>query len=167
MRTLYHGGTSIVAHPLCAAGRDYLDFGKGFYLTDIREQAVEWATRIANTGLPQWLNIFQFNDERLEGYRMKTFTAYDGDWLQFIAESRRGLKPWAEFDIIEGGVADDRVVDTIEYYLNGDITVEMALRRLSMHRPNNQICILNQSVIDNCLQHIESEALNELARQRN
>lgn len=49
---------------------------------------------------------------------------------------------------LEGGVADDRVVDTIEFYLNGDITEEMALKRLSLHQSNNQICILNQSLIE-------------------
>lgn len=164
MRTVYHGGTTIITNPLCAVGRDHLDFGKGFYLTDIREQAVGWATRIANMGLPQWLNIYQLDEKILNNYCLKMFSAYDAEWLRFIAQSRMGQKPWEGYDFIEGGVADDRVVDTIEYYLNGDITEEMALRRLALHRPNNQICILNQTLIDNCLHYIKSEPLNDLAK---
>jgi len=42
---LYHGATMRVEHPLCDFGRADLDFGKGFYLTDLREQAEEWAAR--------------------------------------------------------------------------------------------------------------------------
>ncbi|MCH5312040.1 MAG: DUF3990 domain-containing protein [Prevotella sp.] len=163
MRILYHGGTCIIKTPFCAVGRDHLDFGKGFYLTDIKEQAVSWATRIANVGLPQWLNVYQLDEQMLGSYRQKVFAAYDAEWLRFIAKSRVGQKPWEGYDLIEGGVADDRVVDTIEYFLNGDITEEMALRRLALHQPNNQICILSQAIVDNCLQYIKSEPLNDLA----
>lgn len=164
MRTVYHGGTSVVSEPLCAVGRDNLDFGKGFYVTNMRQQAFDWATRIANIGMPQWLNIYEFDDEKAKAFQKKQFDAYDKDWLQFIAESRKGMRPWAGYDLIEGGVADDRVVDTIEYYLNGDITEEMALQRLSMHQPNNQICILNQEVVESCLRYLKSEPLNDLAK---
>ena len=163
MKTVYHGGTTIVAQPLCSVGRDNLDFGRGFYVTDMRRQAVEWATRIANMGRPQWLNIYELDESLLDKYKLKRFTAYDAQWLAFIAQSRRGLQPWQGYDFIEGGVADDRVVDTIEFYLNGDITEDMALRRLAMHQPNNQICILNQALIDTCLHYIKSEPLNQIA----
>ena len=37
---VYHGGTEIVDHPICKLGRPNLDFGQGFYVTDLREQAV-------------------------------------------------------------------------------------------------------------------------------
>lgn len=45
---IYHGGTEIIKQPLCHVGRDNLDFGRGFYLTDIKEQAMLWANRMAN-----------------------------------------------------------------------------------------------------------------------
>ena len=32
---VYHGGTDIIENPICKLGRDNLDFGKGFYITDI------------------------------------------------------------------------------------------------------------------------------------
>lgn len=37
MRRVYHGSVDIVREPKCYAGRDNLDFGKGFYVTDLRK----------------------------------------------------------------------------------------------------------------------------------
>ena len=43
MRKVYHGSTEVITNPLVHIGRDNLDFGKGFYVTDIRKQAKTWA----------------------------------------------------------------------------------------------------------------------------
>lgn len=162
MLTVYHGATCIVERPLCHIGRDNLDFGKGFYITDLKEQAIAWATRIVNMGLPQWLNVYTLDIEQVkQQFRCLQFKTYDKDWLDFIASSRKGLKPWEGYDFIEGGVADDRVINTIEDYLNGDIPVDFALKRLAQHTPNNQICLLNQKLIDRCLTFITAEPLNK------
>ena len=37
MRKVFHGATNVVKSPLCNIGRDNLDFGKGFYVTDLRK----------------------------------------------------------------------------------------------------------------------------------
>jgi hypothetical protein len=65
--------------------------------------------------------------------------------------SRNGKKVWREYDIIEGGVANDKVIDTIEAFMAGQIDENKALGELSKHQPNNQICILKQKVIDRYL----------------
>ena len=166
MHKVYHGATYIVASPLCHIGRDNLDFGKGFYVTDFREQAVSWATRVVNLGLPQWLNIYELDvDYVREHARCKTFTAYDEEWLDFIVKSRQGKKPWRGYGYVEGGIADDRVITTIEDYLNGDISMEYALKRLSEHQPNSQICIISQEILDKSLHFIKAEPLNDLAKK--
>lgn len=36
MRKVYHGAAEEVRNPLVHVGRENLDFGKGFYVTDIR-----------------------------------------------------------------------------------------------------------------------------------
>ena len=43
MRRVYHGGIEIVEQPLVHIGRDNLDFGKGFYVTNVLKQAKIWA----------------------------------------------------------------------------------------------------------------------------
>lgn len=45
MLTVYHGSTYRVEQPLAGVCRPNLDFGVGFYLTDLKEQAVRWALR--------------------------------------------------------------------------------------------------------------------------
>ncbi len=168
MRTLFHGSTHIVENPLCHIGRNNLDFGKGFYLTDLRAQATSWATRVVNLGLPQWLNVYELDDDYMQkNARSKKFEAYDKEWLDFIVDCRNGKEQWKSYDYIEGGIADDRVITTIEDYLNGDLTMELTLKRLSEHQPNNQICLVTQSLLDKCLHFLKAEPLNELAKKLN
>lgn len=164
MLTVYHGGTVKIEHPLVSVGRDNLDFGKGFYVTDIREQAISWSSRAANTGKPQLLNIYSLDiDNVKKEYRFLHFPAYDKKWLEFIVNCRRGMTAWRNYDIIEGGVADDRVIDTVNLYMLDIIPVDLAIERLARHKPNNQICILNQDIIEKHLRFIESEPLNEIS----
>ena len=61
--------------------------------------------------------------------------------------------------MIEGGIADDRVVRVIDLYLRGDYTREEALMRLIHQEPNNQICIVNQEIINRHLHFVEKVRL--------
>ncbi len=156
---LYHGGYNRIEHPDCLAGRDNLDFGKGFYTTLIREHAEQWSKQVSfNRGqMKPILNVYEFDKEKaIHEYRYRFFPAYDEDWMDFIVSSRSGQKPWEDYDIIEGGIANDRVIDTIRLYMYGDMEKSTALKRLSEHQPNHQMCFLNQEVADKYLTFIES-----------
>lgn len=63
-------------------------------------------------------------------------------------------------DIIEGGIANDRVFNTIELYAQGLISQDEALQRLKSEKPNNQICIINQLIVDGFMSFVESVTLN-------
>lgn len=155
---VYHGGTDIIRQPIVGFGRDGLDFGKGFYVTDILSQATSWAKRLADRrGKPAVVNKYELDlESTIARFRYKKFPKYDGEWLEFIVANRNGSTLWREFDLIEGGVADDRVVDTLEGYIAGLIDEKHALERLSHYAPNNQLCITNQPLADECLHFIES-----------
>ena len=49
-----------------------------------------------------------------------------------------------------------RLIDTIRLYMYGDMEKSTALKRLSEHQPNHQICFLNQEAADKYLTFIES-----------
>ena len=159
MRKVYHGSTLCVSNPLAGACRDNLDFGKGFYVTDLKEQAETWAKRVAMVKNCEeaYLNVYNLDIEtmRLE-YRVLSFSSYDSDWLDFVISSRRGECPWKGYDMVEGGVANDRVFNTIELYYTGLIPKEEALRRLRFDKPNNHLCLINQSLLDSCLFFVEA-----------
>lgn len=160
-RTVYHGGTEPVMHPVCKFGRANLDFGCGFYLTDIRRQAESWAAITASRRNQRpLLNIYRLDKEAiLKEACCKIFKAYDIEWLEFIVASRQGHNVAERYDYIEGGIADDRVIDTVNLYMTGLMDINTALTRLSMHSPNNQICILNQDIADKHLVYYGTEQL--------
>lgn len=158
---VYHGGTDVVKNPICKFGRRNLDFGQGFYVTNIREQAVKWAENISKSrNKPSLLNRYKLNrDAVIREANCKIFEAYDVQWLEFIIANRSGENVAEEFDYVEGGVANDRVVDTVNLYIAGLMGLETALQELSKHQPNNQMCILNQEIIDKYLIYDGTEEL--------
>ena len=164
MTTLYHGSYMTVSQPLAKAGRKNLDFGPGFYLTSIKEQAEAWATIVASRkgrSVSPVINVYQFDNQlaKLNNVRRKVFQTYDIEWLEYVVSCRQGKDVSADFDLVEGGVANDNVIDTVEDYEKGVITAEQALGQLRYKKVNHQLCILSQDVIDKCLQFVESTIL--------
>ena len=155
---VYHGGTEIVELPQVSKGREGLDFGKGFYITDLLKQAELWADRMARIRLGEGIvSVYEFDEViAKDKYSYKKFDAYDFEWLNFIVANRRGDGFVENYDVVEGGVANDRVIDTVEAYMSNMMTLETALKNLSEHRPNNQLCIRSQKVVDECLHFVES-----------
>ena len=110
------------------------------------------------------LNIYEFDVDVVETeYRYLKFASYDKAWLDFIVANRKGKMLWKGFDVVEGGVANDNVIDTVEDYIRGRMSAEAALVELSKHKPNNQFCILNQEIIDRYLHFVESKNIGDHA----
>lgn len=146
---LYHGSYCEIKNPNISYSRDSLDFGRGFYLTDIKKQAIEWVDRFIRRGKLGCINIYTINLDKLNTiYKIKKFDSYDMEWLDFILDCRNGSKRYLDYDVIIGGIADDKVYNTIELYEFELITKDEALNRLKYHKPNNQICITNQEILD-------------------
>ena len=153
---LYHGGTEAVMQPDCKTGRPDLDFGHGFYVTLLQDQAEGFARRKARDrkGKPV-ISVDEFDyDAAIQECEYLKFEFYDEAWLDFVVASRNAQKPWAQYDIVEGGVANDRVIDTVELYTIGILDKASALGKLSEHQPNHQICILNQEILDKYLKFV-------------
>lgn len=161
MLTVYHGATEVISSPICAFGRPRLDFGRGFYVTDIKEQAVRWAQTMADKRNAQsLLNIYSLDrDAFLAECMHKIFTSYDSEWLEFIVANRRGENLAAAYDYVEGGIANDRVIDTVNLYIQGLVDSATALQQLAFYKPNNQICLLNQTLTDKYLHFYDSERI--------
>ena len=131
---LFHGTDKRIEHPDCQAGRDNLDFGKGFYTTLLREHAEGWARQVVYNRRSKTpvVNVYEFDKERaVAEFRYLHFAEYNEAWMDFIVASRLGQKPWEDYDLIEGGIANDRVIDTIRLYIYGDMDKKTALNRLA------------------------------------
>lgn len=154
---LYHSSYVSVVKPDVIHSRDYLDFGKGFYLTSIHEQAVRYAQRFIRRQRDAWLNAFEFEFDP-SAWKILEFDSYDRDWLRFVANCRSG-EDTSDFDLIIGGIANDKVIQTLDRYFEGTLSETETLGMLKYERPNIQYCIRSQKMLDDCLKHIESRQL--------
>lgn len=141
--------------------------GKGFYLTDIKSQAEKWSKVIAIRKGPAFrpiVNMFELNEDLFNqsDFRIKRFEEYNIEWLQYVVDCRRGGNLQKQYDLVEGGVANDNVIDTVEDFENGRITAEQALGQLVYKQVNHQICIRNQQIIDKYLQFVSSYQIQKL-----
>lgn len=100
---------------------------------------------------------FDYDAVKSASYRIKIFETYNLEWLDYVEDCRRGGELQQQYDIVEGGVANDNVIDTVEDYENGIITAEQALGQLRYKEVNHQICILNQYIVDKYLSFVSSE----------
>lgn len=154
---LYHSSPGAVTQPDTVHSRDFLDFGKGFYLTSIHEQAVKYAQRFIRRNREAWLNSYEFVCNSSE-WKILRFDAYDREWLRFVAKCRAG-KDDTDFDMVVGGIANDRVIQTLDRYFEGEISEDETLGLLKYEKPNIQYCIRSQHMLDICLKHVESQKL--------
>lgn len=154
---VYHGSFVEVVKPDVFHSRDNVDFGKGFYITLIKEQAIKWAARFKKHKGKGIVSAYEFDleDCRTE-YRVLEFDSYSEEWLDFIMSCRRSENK-SDYDIVIGGVANDKVFNTIELYFEGLIEKKEAIKRLRYEKPNLQMCIRNQQLIEKHLHFIESE----------
>ena len=155
---LYHTSTVVVEHPDVKHSRPNLDFGRGFYLTAMYDQAVRYAARFTRRGKPAFISEYELDDD-LAGYVVKRFEGYDEEWLDYVAVCRNGDTPEQQYDAVEGGIANDKVFNTVDLYFAGVISKQEALGRLKYEKPNHQICILNAEMLNRHLHFLNAEEL--------
>ena len=136
---LYHGSFIAIPVPDLVHSRENVDFGKGFYTTPLYEQAVKWCGKFKRQGEAGIVSKYHFDENTMEFLKIKEFSSYSEDWLDFILMCRRG-KDETDYDIVVGGVANDKVFNTVELFFDGLIDKQEAIKRLKYEKPNLQIC---------------------------
>ena len=155
---LYHGSYTVVAKPDVSFSRLRTDFGKGFYLTPMKDQAARWAQRFLRERGSGVISLYEFLPHFPE-IKIHTFDAYNAKWLDFITACRRGDAVDAGWDLIIGGIANDKVFDTLQLYFDRLINATEAIGRLQYDKPNIQYCFKTQAIIDGALRFAGSEIL--------
>lgn len=119
------------------------DFGKGFYLTDIKQQALDMAvrrTKFSSCGSPI-VQEYEFDESLLSSkeLKVKVFEGVSNEWAQFILSNRKARgKRVHNYDIVIGPVADDSVVYQINIFMLHFITIEELVKRLEYKKLNSQ-----------------------------
>lgn len=146
---LFHGTPEKFDQVDIDKSRDKTDFGKGFYLTTILEQAVEWAgmKRLVDTDFIDYSLIpltyvlkFELSLDKLKDFKIKIYEDYTEEWLETIHECRtKGRKITEENDITIGPMADNGIISILHEYEKGRIGKEETLNLLKFEKPNIQI----------------------------
>lgn len=153
---LYHGSYTEIQEPDLKHSRLHVDFGRGFYTTPIYNQAVSWCGKFKRRGAEGIVSCYEFDENAYNEYRTKSFESYSEEWLDFILSCRSG-KDTSDYDIVMGGVANDKVFNTVELYLDGLIDKVEAINRLRYEKPNLQICFRTEDVLRRYLHFTGSE----------
>ena len=59
---VYHTSTVIVETPDTMHSRSFLDFGSGFYVTTLEQQAIDYAQRFIIRGSNAYINVYEMCD---------------------------------------------------------------------------------------------------------
>lgn len=111
------------------------DFGWGFYTTELRRQAEQWAYRRAqNFEVVPCVSAFQYEED--PSLAVRVFDAVDGEWLDFVAACRGGKTHL--YDIVKGPMADDVIWDSVRDYLDGAITKAAFMEPARFRKPTQQ-----------------------------
>lgn len=135
---LYHGSFVVVDKPDLMHSISNVDFGKGFYVTPIFKQAEKWCGRFKRRGKEGVVSRYIFDENANKTLKVLTFNAYTEDWLDFILSCRQEQDN-TDYDLVIGGVANDKVFNTVELCFDGFIDKAEAIKRLQYEKPNLQI----------------------------
>ena len=139
---LYHG-TNIDFNVIdLDKSNKYKDFGKGFYLTDIRSQAEELAAKKSRLfgGYPV-IQEYEFDENLLQAgdLQVLTFSSPSPLWADFIFKNRnRHIQFSHDYDIVIGPIADDGVAYLLGRYEEGTLTIDELSKELGYKKLNNQ-----------------------------
>ena len=143
---LYHGSYLEIAVPDLVHSRANVDFGRGFYVTPLYEQAVKWCGKFKRRGKEGVESYYSINENQNSFLKTLKFDSYTEDWLDFILNCRRG-EDTTDYDLVIGGVANDKVFNTVELFFDGLIDKNEAINRLRYEKPNLQICFRTEKAL--------------------
>ncbi len=160
MITVYHGSYAAIEEINLTYSSKKKDFGRGFYVTNLPEQARAWASRVGKgRGV---VTEFEYSEFMTREMKMKVlrFEGYTDEWLDFVVLNRRNDNdiPAHDYDIVEGPVADDRVIRTVNLYLDGTLSRSAALIELQVNKTYSQYVFVAQTAL-NLLAFIGSEEI--------
>ena len=142
---VFHGSDTLIEKIDLAKGKEHPDFGRGFYVTNIRDHAHRRAINMAieNNTKPvitefEYIEAYPVNT----GLSVKRFDAPSEEWVNFVMMNRdaRTAQPTHAYDIVEGPVANDWVTYQIKRYQKGRITIERLIKELQYRESTHQIC---------------------------
>lgn len=152
MMELYHGTNIDFERIDIETSNPFKDFGKGFYLTDLRTQAEELAKKKARIfGGNPIVQVYELDEAVLSDPSLKVlvFEKPVKAWAEFIYRNCSRKVPAFNhpYDIVIGPIADDGVAYLLSRYEEGSFTLEELSKALEYKELNRQFFFGTQRAI--------------------
>ncbi|MCL1819812.1 MAG: DUF3990 domain-containing protein [Oscillospiraceae bacterium] len=156
---LYHGSNTKIPNIDLSKARPYKDFGRGFYLTEIKEQAERMADRVADRfGGTACISTFELNDDFVgdDNLNVLKFDNHSKEWALFVMNNRdRNFKDFEDklyngdnkYDIVVGAVANDDLVETFDLFRSGYINIDELVKQIIYRNLTNQYSFHSEKAI--------------------
>ncbi len=189
-KTLYHGSYEIVQEPKFGRGKEYNDYGQGFYLTEDPELAGEWAV---NDGRDGYVSRYEIEMDDLSILYLNSEEYSILHWLALLTDNRKfristpvmaRAKEWlidnylidlGFYDAVIGYRADDSYFTFAKDFLNNSITLGQLSQAMKLGELGEQFVIKSRFAfdmlefkgfepVDSALYYPKRKARDEIAR---
>ena len=144
---LYHGSNQEFNTVDLSKSKDRRDFGRGFYTTTIREQALQWGYNMFNRLGGDGIFVYEFEFSPSSDMVFKQFPKISDEWFDFILQNRTTGGVQHNFDFVHGPVANDKIFLTVTGFIDGLFTKEEAMRRLQYSKTNDQVSLHTERAV--------------------
>ena len=128
---LFHGSNMRVTQINLSKSRPAKDFGRAFYLSSDKEQAVEMAKyKVETFGGELVVNEFEFDETVLNTLKYMRFDEYTEEWARFVLSNRDSVNLIHDYDIVYGPIANDKIGRQIFNFHSGYIDFSTFLKRI-------------------------------------
>ena len=160
MYKLFHGSEKIIETPVYGFGKTYNDYGLGFYCTESREMAMEWAVDLNRNG---FVNEFSLDSTGLNILHLESTEYTILHWLAILVENRKFEMPSAlaseateylssffrpdydNVDLIIGYRADDSYFSFARDFLNGTISYRQLGNAMHLGKLGLQVVVKSEA----------------------
>lgn len=161
--TVYHGSSEIIKKPQFGIGKDYNDYGVGFYCTEHVELAKEWACTEDADG---FVNKYEIEISALRILNLSSEEYTILHWLAILMQHRkvrlstpvmkRGCEWLAEYflpdikgyDIIVGYRADDSYFSFARAFVNNEISLNQLSYAMRLGKLGEQLVLKSKKAFD-------------------
>lgn len=84
---------------------------KVFILLQYTNKQVKWCSKFKKRGKNGIVTRYEFDENDYKALKILKFDSYSEEWLDFILNCRSG-KDNTDYDMVIGGVANDKVFNT-------------------------------------------------------
>ncbi len=172
--TLYHGSDKKIEYPQYGKGKEYNDYGQGFYCTEHFELAKEWA---CTEGCDGFANQYELDISKMNilNLSQKEYTVLH--WLTILLEHRtfyvsspimkNGITYLKEhfhintdsYDIIVGYRADDSYFSFAKAFINNTISLQQLSHAMKLGKLGEQYMLKSEKAFSE-IKFIDAIAVN-------